>query len=129
MAAWMPSMDVSMTSNRAPVTCATASGAEATKAMAANRTAKEAEQKRLAPGVVFEPCIQLPQRIAIEQETVFDGIPGRRIGTFPLREQGLFGSPSMQQSGETVVSFDAARLAIDSILFDVLLGEFLFDRP
>src|SRR5882762_5815027 len=73
--------------------------------------------------------VSLPQRIFIEHKTALYGVPGCRIGTFSLLEEGLFRAPSMQQSRKAIVSFDAARLVKNSVLLVALLGELLFDGP
>src|SRR5579862_1589590 len=50
---------------------------------------------------------------------------GSRIGTSSLCKGGFFRAPSMQQPREPKVSFDAARLVINSVLLVALFGELL----
>src|SRR5436309_3302593 len=54
---------------------------------------------------------------------------GSWIDACPLGESLLFHSVSMKQAWETVVSLDAARLRINSVLGVALQGEFLLGRP
>src|SRR5882672_11864704 len=73
--------------------------------------------------------VSLPQRILIKQKAALYGVPGCRIGTSPLLKEGLFRAPAMQQPRQAIVSFEAARLVINSVLSIALLGELLFDGP
>jgi hypothetical protein len=43
-------------------------------------------------------------------ETILHGVAGRWIGTSPLGKGALFIASSMNDTGETVISLDAARL-------------------
>src|SRR5215468_10568682 len=71
----------------------------------------------------------LPQRIVLKQKTALYVVDSSWIGTSSLRKSELFHAPSMQQSGQAKVSFDAARLVIKSVLLVALLGELFFDGP
>src|ERR1700730_6792581 len=71
----------------------------------------------------------LPQRIVLKQNTSLYVVYGSGIGTSSLRKGELFHAPSMQQPRETKVSFDAARLVIDSVLHLALLGELFLRGP
>src|SRR5207245_9079770 len=52
-----------------------------------------------------------------------------RIGTLSLRKGGLGHALSPHQPRGGIVSFDAARLIINSVLLLALLSELLLDRP
>jgi hypothetical protein len=56
-------------------------------------------------------------------------VPGCRIGSFSLRKGKVFRAASTQYPGEAKVSFNAARLVIDSVLVLVLLDELLLGGP
>src|SRR5690349_17554209 len=73
-------------------------------------------------------ALQLLQWVAF---TLIDRDGGDRSGidTQSLRKRLIFNAVSMQQSGQTIVSFDAARLGIDSVFLVALQGEFLFGGP
>src|SRR5260370_18976027 len=58
-----------------------------------------------------------------------DVVLGCRIRTSSLREGQLFHAPPVQQPWEAIVSFDAARLVINSVLPVALLGEHLCNFP
>src|SRR5260370_34146085 len=58
-----------------------------------------------------------------------DAVLGCRIGTSAFRKGALFRAPSVQQSRQAIVSFDAARLVIDSVLLVALPGELLLGGP
>src|SRR6266849_5978962 len=75
-------------------------------------------------------CLQLPslQRIWITVRD-FYAVLGCRIRTSSLRKRELFEAPSMQQPREAIVSFDAARLGIYSVLLVALPGELLLGGP
>jgi hypothetical protein len=69
----------------------------------------------------------LPQReqIIIRYETRLHGIPGCRIRTSSLHKGAVFHAPSMNYPWETIVSLNAARLVIKSVILVVLPGELL----
>src|ERR1700730_16681511 len=71
----------------------------------------------------------LPQRIVLKQKTTLYVVYGSRIGTSSLRKGEIFHPPSMQQPREAKVSFDAARLVIESVFLIALLGELFLDGP
>ena len=54
---------------------------------------------------------------------------GCRIGTSALRKGKFFRAGSPQQPRKAVVSFDAPRLVINSVVLVALLGELLADGP
>src|SRR3984893_15052710 len=56
-------------------------------------------------------------------------VPGCRIRTSSLGKSTLFHAPSMQHPREAHVSFDAARLVINSVLLVALPGELLLGGP
>src|SRR5262249_54245643 len=58
-----------------------------------------------------------------------DGADCSWINTLPLRKSAFSHPVPLQQSRETVVAFDAARLGINSVFFVVLQSEFLFGGP
>ena len=53
----------------------------------------------------------------------------QRIGTSSLREGALFLAPAMDDSGETEVSLDAARLVVKPVVGVALPGELLLGGP
>src|ERR1700693_147237 len=75
-------------------------------------------------------CLQLTllQRISFKFNSLH-GVPGCRIGASTLRKGKLFHAPSMQQPRQAIVSFDAARLGINSIFLVALPGELLPAGP
>src|SRR5215471_12404021 len=73
--------------------------------------------------------LALPQRIVLKQKTALYVVDGSWIGPSSLRKGKLFHAPSMQQSRQAKVSFDATRLVIKSVLLIALLGELFFDGP
>src|SRR6266446_1535620 len=75
-------------------------------------------------------CLQLPslQRIWIAVRD-FYAVLGCRIRTSSLRKRELFEASSMQQPREAIVSFDAARLVINSVLLVALPDELLLGGP
>src|SRR6266446_1293774 len=75
-------------------------------------------------------CLQLPslQRIWIAVRD-FYAVLGCRIRTSSLRKGELFEASSMQQPREAIVSFDAARLVINSVLLVALPDELLLGGP
>ena len=75
------------------------------------------------------PSVVLPQRLVIEYETILHGVAGRWIGTSPLGKGALFIASSMNDTGKTVISLDAARLGIKSVGRLALPGELFLDRP
>src|ERR1700688_4917481 len=81
--------------------------------------------------IAITPAIEncdLLQRIGFVITTP-DGGYGSRIDTSPLRKVEFLHSMSMKQPRETIVSFDATRLGIDSVFLVVLQNEFLFSSP
>src|SRR5258708_19674974 len=58
-----------------------------------------------------------------------DVVLGCRIRTSSLRKGKLFHAPPVQQPWQAIVSFDAARLIINSVLLVALLIELLLDSP
>ncbi len=58
-----------------------------------------------------------------------DVVLGCRIRTSSLRKGKLFHAPPVQQPWQAIVSFDAARLIINSVLLVALLSELLLDSP
>src|SRR6266702_7425736 len=75
-------------------------------------------------------CLRLPslQRIWIAVRD-FYAVPACRIRTSSLRKGELFEASSMQQPREAIVSFDAARLIINSVRLVALPGELLLGGP
>src|SRR5258705_7113750 len=72
--------------------------------------------------------LQLLQRVLVAVVD-FYGVSACRIRTLALCKESFFRAPSMQQPGEAIISFVAARLGIDSVLLVVLPGEFLLGGP
>src|SRR5262244_793650 len=68
------------------------------------------------------------QWILLELDAL-DTITGSWVLTPSLRKSELFDPPSMQQSRETKVSLDAARLGVNSVLLIALAGELLLGGP
>src|SRR5262249_5826743 len=66
--------------------------------------------------------------ILLKLNTLY-AIPGSRVGTASLCKGELFDPPSMQQPRETKVSFDAARLGVNSVLLIALSAELLLGGP
>src|SRR5258706_1984664 len=56
-------------------------------------------------------------------------VVGRWIGTVTVRKGKVFDPPSVEQTREALIAFDAARLSVESVLFVTLSGEFLLDGP
>src|SRR5580658_4981197 len=81
------------------------------------------------------PCEPRPQRSALLQRILLNGqhatdvVVGSRIGTSSLRKGALFHAPAMEQPGQAIVSLDAARLVINSVLLLALPSEFLLGSP
>jgi hypothetical protein len=71
----------------------------------------------------------LPQGIVLKQKTTLYVVYGSRIVTSSLRKGEFFHAPSMQQSREAEVSFDAAGLVINSVLPVALLSEIFLGSP
>src|SRR6266849_1949633 len=71
----------------------------------------------------------LPQRILLKHKTAVRIVSGCRIRTSSFCKGELLQPPSMQQPREAIVSFDAARLGIKSVVLVALLGELLADGP
>src|SRR5215831_4851515 len=58
-----------------------------------------------------------------------DAVLGCRVRASALRKGEVFHARSTQQPRQAIVSFDAARLVIDSAVLIALLREFLPDGP
>src|SRR5262249_44672223 len=71
----------------------------------------------------------LLQRILLDGQHTTYVVLGSRIGTSSLHKRPLFRASSMQQPRQAIVSFDAARLVINSILLVALPGELLLGGP
>src|SRR2546428_1172757 len=71
----------------------------------------------------------LIERILCKGHNTLHVVAGRRIRTSSFRKGALFYAPSTQQPREAIVSLDAARLVINSVVVVALLGELLLDRP
>jgi hypothetical protein len=80
---------------------------------------------------LFLPCGALPQReqIVVKYKATLHGVLGQRIRASSLREGALFHAPTMHDSGKTIVSLDAARLVIKSVIGVALPGELLLGCP
>src|SRR6266567_342000 len=75
------------------------------------------------------PCLCASlQRVGFVIATPDSGY-GSRIDTCPLGESLLFHPVSMKQARQAIVSLDAARLGINSVLGVALQDEFLLGRP
>src|ERR1700730_11015514 len=93
--------------------------------------------KRIAIGLaieqersgLFSPCGALPQRLVIKYEAILHGVPGRRIRTSSLRKVALFHAPSMNNPRQTIVSLDATRLGVKSVVLVALPGDVLLGGP
>src|SRR5258708_12355159 len=75
------------------------------------------------------PFGALLQRILPSGYQATYAVLGSRIGTSALGKGALFHAPSLQLSRQGIVSFGAARLVINSILFVPLSGELLAGGP
>src|SRR5580704_2336786 len=73
--------------------------------------------------------VPLLQRVMLNGQHSTYVVLGSRIGTSSLGKGALFRAPSMQQPRQAVISFDAARLVIDSVLLVTLPGELLLGGP
>src|ERR1700694_1669011 len=73
------------------------------------------------------------RRLTVVKQRIFFGkahksrraVLGCRISASTLRKGTVFHTRSTQQPREAIVSFDAARLVINSVLLILLLGEHL----
>src|SRR5438552_5291035 len=74
------------------------------------------------------PSLASLQRIRITLGSLY-AVPGCGVRTPSLRKGELFQAPSMQQPRKAIVSFDAARLGINSVLLVVLPDEILLGGP
>src|SRR5207249_8951187 len=76
---------------------------------------------------------RIPLRLSLQRVafTLIDRDGGDRswISTLPLRKGVFSHAVPVQQSWETIVAFDAARLVIDSVFLVALQREFLFGSP
>src|SRR6266849_1816249 len=82
------------------------------------------------PRMTVSPYLRLMllQRIGFKLNTLY-AVPASGIRTSSLRKGKLFDAPSVQQPRQAKVSFDTARLVIDSVRLFVLPGELLLGRP
>src|SRR5258708_7358765 len=71
----------------------------------------------------------LPQRLVIKYEAILNGVPGRRIRTSSFCEGALFRASSMDDPRKTIVSLDATRFGIKSVVPVALPGELFLDGP
>src|SRR5438445_12108043 len=71
----------------------------------------------------------LIERILCEGHNTLHVVAGCRIRTSSFRKGALFHAPSTQQPREAIVSLDATRLVINSVVLVALLGELLLDHP
>src|SRR5205809_879274 len=105
----------------------------ATAAAMATVVTETEKRSRMMDSLLSCLCLCLggasPQRILLEQKATPDVVDAGRVRTTSFRKRGLFYAPSMQQPREAVVSFDAARLGIDSVIRVALPGELLLDGP
>src|SRR5262249_22204525 len=77
------------------------------------------------------------RRLAVVKQWIFFGkthkscgaVFGCRIGASTFRKGEVLNARSAQQPREAIVSFEAARLVIDSVLLVALLGELLLYGP
>src|SRR5260370_23992121 len=74
-------------------------------------------------------CRVLPQRIVSNGLHITHVVDGSRIGPSSLGKGALFHAPTPQQPRQAEVSFDAARLVINSVLLVALLRELLLGGP
>src|SRR5215470_18911521 len=72
--------------------------------------------------------LMLLKRIGLKLNTLY-AVASSRIRTSSLRKGKLFDASSVHVPREAKVSFDAARLVIDSVRLIVLPGELLLGRP
>src|SRR6266404_3121452 len=86
----------------------------------------------LHAGQVFQA-----RRLAVVEQRIFfrkadkgrGAVPGGRIRALTLRKGAVFHARSTQQPRKAIISFDAARLVINSVRLIALLGEFLLYGP
>src|SRR5215468_2393382 len=71
----------------------------------------------------------LPQRLVVENEAVLHGVAGCRIGASSLRKGAFLRAASANNARKAVVSLDAARLGVKSVVLVALPGELLPDSP
>ena len=82
------------------------------------------------PSISAHRCCRLrSQRILLKTINSCGAVSCRWIRTSPFCIGAFFHARSTQQTRKGIVSFDAARLVIKSILSIALLGELLRDRP
>src|SRR6516162_4237413 len=72
---------------------------------------------------------ELLKRILFKAAKAPYAVHRSRIRTTPLCKREFLRTRSTHHASESVVSFDAARLVIDSVLLVVLFRELLFRRP
>src|ERR1700674_3174019 len=89
----------------------------------------EPENNRSRMMVSFYLELTLLQRIFFDTDKIRGAIFCRRVGASTLRKGDLFHARSPHQPRETIVSFDAARLVIKSVLLIALPGERLPGGP
>src|SRR5207244_8246358 len=87
--------------------------------------------ERTKPNVLARAifCSVLPQRIVSNGLHITHVVDGSRIGASSLGKGALFHAPTVQQPRQAEVSFDAARLVVNSVLLVALLGELLLGGP
>src|SRR5579863_2297935 len=71
----------------------------------------------------------LLQRIVFDAHKICGIVANSWVGTFSLGKGGLCHALSPHQPRGSVVSLDATRLVINSVLIVALPGELLFDGP
>src|ERR1700681_2767139 len=76
-------------------------------------------------------CLRLTllQRIFFDAHKIRRAVLCRRVGAATLRKGELFHARSPHQPRQAIVSFDAARLVIKSVVLVALPGELLLDGP
>src|SRR5713101_4491058 len=94
-------------------------------AAAAKATGTIELEKRSRMVVSFLHCGVLLQRIPFNAHKIRGGVFCGRIRTSALRKGELFHPRSTHLPRKTIVSFDAARLVVDSVFLVALLGELL----
>src|SRR5216683_1334660 len=89
------------------------------------------------PRTMVSFCFFALRRLTVVEQRIFFGkayescgaVLGLRIRTSSLRKGEVFHARSTQQPREAIVSFDAARLVINSVPLIALLGELLLHGP
>jgi hypothetical protein len=77
------------------------------------------------------PGGRLAQReeIVIKDKTILHSVPGQRIRASSLCKGALFHAPTVNDSRQTIISLDAARLVKNSVFCVALPGELLLGGP